>query len=373
MSSVSRAVLALAVFVGMSASMAAAQQKSPTAPGHIGQNAEVIGLIAGPAGSVSLRMATDVAAVLDGSDLRILPISGRGPVQSASDLFYLKGIDAAVLPSDALAHVEAKRLPADTGRIRYVTKLYGEEFHLITRRNIAKTADLAGKKVNLGPEHGVSAISGEAVFAGLAIKIEPTSHEFWQALDKLRSGEIDALVHVAPRPVELLASVSPADGLKLLPIVLDGEASRRYPAALLTAADYPGLIDQDAEVETVSVSQVLAVLDWERGGARQDRVRRFVDKFLESFDKLGEARLDRRWRDINLAAEVAGWERDSRATAWLAKVRVAKSKSENEESEALRTAFKRFLRTSGEAAALSNDDQTALFQQFLRWKEAGGQ
>lgn len=375
MSTVIRLLLSLMLLAAPLGGGALAQQARKTA-GHIGQNDTVIGLIAGPAGSQSMRMAGDMARVLDDERMRILPIAGKDPVQTVSDLLYLKGIDAIIVPSDVLAHVEKLGLHGDVAnRIHYVTKLYSREAHLIVRRSVNGIGELEGRRVNLGPEQGASAITGGAVFAALGLGIEATRFEHWEALEKLKAGEIDAILHVAQKPVEILTALSPADGLKLLPLDLEGAAATHYPQALLTTADYPALIDPDGEVATVSVGDVLAVFNWPRGGSRQRRVDAFVQRLLDNFQALAEPPGLIKWRDVNLAAEVPGWQRDDEADKWLEAARKAApaAAEQDEDSEALRTAFRRFLETTGEAEALSPEDQSELFQRFMDWKEAGGQ
>ncbi|MGE0212778.1 MAG: TAXI family TRAP transporter solute-binding subunit [Parvibaculaceae bacterium] len=375
MSTVTRLLLVMGMMAALGAGLSHAAEKSRAkSAGHLGHNANTVGIVAGPAGSASLEMMADLAAVLDGKDMRILPIAGKNPVQNVTDLLYLKGIDVAVLPTDVLDYVEANRIHgAVTGRVNYIAKLYGDEVHLIARREIADVKSLAGRKVDVGPELSASAVTGEALLKALKVKVEPTNHDFWDALGKLKAGEIDAMVYVAPRPAEGLTAISAGDGLKLLPVEIEGDAAERYPPSLLTAADYPGLIEANGEVSTVSVGEVLAVFNWERGGARYSSVRRFVSRFLDSFDTLVETSTDRRWKNVNLAAEVEGWQRDDEAKAWLSKASAKKSDATEQGAEELRSAFKRFLETNGESQALSQPDQSELFKRFLNWKEAGGQ
>ncbi len=373
MSTVIRLLFSLAL-VAVPLSDAAWAQKYRKSSGHLGQNANVIGLVASEGGSQSMRMAGDLARVLDGEKMRILPIAGKNPVQTVGDLLYLKGIDAIIIPSDVVRYVEKTGRHGNVeNRVHYVTKLFTRDVHVIARKDVGSIKDLEGKKVNLGPEDSSSAITGAAVLEALEIKAEATHFEPWDAIEKVKAGEIDAVVHVAQKPVELLTSISPADGLKLLPVELDGETGKLYPPALLTQGDYPGLIRENGDVATVGVGEVLAVFNWSRGGARYSRVNAFVENFLERFPELTEPPNTLKWRDVNLAAEVAGLERDDEAEEWIEKAQKAKPEEGSEsEAESLRTAFRRFLETSGEAAALSANDQKELFERFLQWKEAGG-
>jgi hypothetical protein len=85
-------------------------------------NSGTISVIASSLETPYLNYAEDLADVLDdGDNLRILPIIGKGPVQTLTDLIYLKGIDAGIVPSDVLAYVHANKLYEDD-KISYLAK-----------------------------------------------------------------------------------------------------------------------------------------------------------------------------------------------------------------------------------------------------------
>ena len=74
-------------------------------------NRGVVELIAGRAGDVSVRMAEEIAGVVDdGAARRVVPVVGRGSLQNLADLKYLRGIDVAILPIDALEYARDRRL-----------------------------------------------------------------------------------------------------------------------------------------------------------------------------------------------------------------------------------------------------------------------
>src|SRR4029077_11300 len=75
-------------------------------------------------------------------------------------------------------------------------------------------------------------------------------------------------------------------------------------------ADYPALIAKDEQVATVSVPAVLAVYDWPKTTERYKRLERVVEYLFERFEKLQkEPGYHEKWKDVNLAAKVPGWER----------------------------------------------------------------
>src|SRR5690606_36756254 len=101
-------------------------------------NSGTVGVITGGITGTYVRITADLAAVLDdGNELRILPIVGKGWVQNIADMLYLNGIDIGILQSDELEYAKTEGLFGNIeNRIRYITKLYNEEFHLVAGERI---------------------------------------------------------------------------------------------------------------------------------------------------------------------------------------------------------------------------------------------
>ncbi len=120
-------------------------------PGHRQANAGTVGVISGGVDGTYIRIANDLAAVLDDGDrLRVLPVVGKGSLQNITDILLLRGIDIGIVQSDVLAYARRKQLnPGIDKSIQYITKLYDEEVHILARPEIAKLEDLADKKVNV--------------------------------------------------------------------------------------------------------------------------------------------------------------------------------------------------------------------------------
>jgi len=110
-------------------------------------NKGTVSVISGGINGTYIRIATDLASVLDnGEDLRILAIMGKGSVQNIDDILYLRGIDIGIVQSDVLTYVKRQNKHPSIGkRVRYITKLYNEEFHLLANKSVESAADLAGK------------------------------------------------------------------------------------------------------------------------------------------------------------------------------------------------------------------------------------
>jgi len=56
-------------------------------------------------------MAEDLANLIDdGATRRVVPVVGKGSLQTLTDLRYLRGIDMAIMPTDMLDYVKEQHL-----------------------------------------------------------------------------------------------------------------------------------------------------------------------------------------------------------------------------------------------------------------------
>lgn len=319
-----------------------------------------------------IRIASDLAAVLDKSNqLRILPIVGKGSVQNIIDLLYLRGIDLAIVQSDVLSFSRRQNLHANIAqRIRYITKLYNEEVHVLAGKNIRQLSDLSGKKVNVDVAGSGTAMTASVLFDALGLKIEAVNFDQALALEKLKSGEIAAMVYVVGKPAELFRKIEAGADLHLLPIPLTTDLLQTYLPSSLTSADYPGLIADNQFTDTVAVGAVMAVYNWEPKSERYQRVASFVDAFFDGFGEFLQAPRHPKWQEVNLAAELPGWTRFQPAQDWLDRRPTTAGTGYD---IALKSSFEDFLafikESGGEAGTASPEAREALFASFLDWRK----
>ena len=164
-------------------------------------NSGLVGIV-----SEGTDYTVDLALALGGKQrhLRLMPIAGAGALQNADDVMFARGVDFAIVQSDVLD--EIKRNPPFSGvekYLRYVTRLYDQELHVLAGPDIQSIEDLRGKKVNFGLRHGGTEMTAMAVFDALGIKPDVTNLPHALALDRLRRGEISALAYVATKPARL--------------------------------------------------------------------------------------------------------------------------------------------------------------------------
>ena len=277
-------------------------------------NAGTVGIMSGAIGGTDLQIAADLANALDdGYDLRILAIIGKGSVRDIEDLMLLRGIDIAIVQSDVLDFYQRNDLiPGIEDKIRYIAKLYDEEVHVLSKSEIRTIDDLQGRRVNFGPEDGGTYMTSNIVFDNLELDVEITSHPHQVALQKLREGAIDAMVMIEGKPVDLFEQIGPDEPFHFLAIPPDRVQGAYLPVEL-SADDYPGLITPGAPIEAVGVGEVLAAYDWPPDHPRAVKLARFVDRLFGQFDQLLAPPFHPKWRDVDLAAPLPGWQRLSSA------------------------------------------------------------
>ncbi len=345
------------------ASVAFAQSPArprPAAPSPAERmNAGVVSVISGGVTGTYVRIAAEMANVLDDGDrLRVLPMIGRGSAQNIRDLLFLRGVDVGIVQMDAREALgpeagESKR------QLQYIARLYNEEVHVVSRREIGDLRALQGRKVNIDVPGSGTNLTARTIFERLGVKPDFVTLDQGAAFERLKAGEIDAAVFVSGRPVRVVADL-PADGrLKLLPIPFENALAELYLPARLSSDDYPAVVQKGGSVETLAVGSILAVYGWPTGSDRYKRVERFVEAFFSRFDEFLKPGRHPKWQEVNLTAEVPGWTRFKAAQDWLDRAPSARRPD---------PAFDAFLEARGIKA--SSSERQKLFEDFLAWQRS---
>lgn len=339
-----------------------------------------LGVLTSGVEGTSLQMAADMARTLnDGPNLRLIPMVGESAIQNVTDLLYLKSADVAVVQSDVLSQLRrTKRLPGIEERIQYITKLHSEEFHVLSRMKYLCLADLTGRKVNFGLEGSGTALAAEAVFEANQVKVQPQYMDQATALEKLKSGEIDATVLVSGKPSAIFDRISYKDRVHFLDVEFGENLQKDYLPTIMTHDDYPDLIAPNETVGTVAVSTVLAVVNAKAGTEEHRKITRFVESFLANLDKLRQPPRHVKWQEVNPYLPLTGWARFSAAEQWLANnpapatpavsfsstPAAAPARANAEPSERTRELVQRYL---GSREGASGENREELFNDFVRW------
>src|SRR5580704_14666048 len=168
------------------------------------------------------RFAEDIRNVVNDlrpDGIRVLPVLGVGGLQNLNDVLFLKNIDMAVVDEDNLRLLKKKDpvLYANIEqRVQYITKLYNSEFQVLARNDIKSYDDLKGKKVNFNLKDSQTEVTADTVFNTLDIPVQRSYYDNDEAMKRLISGEISAMIILTGAPQALLAKVKKDDGVHLL-------------------------------------------------------------------------------------------------------------------------------------------------------------
>lgn len=352
------------------APLAGAARDATPAP-EIAVNRGVVELEIGRAAGISVRIAEDLANVIDdGATRRVLPVVGKGALQNISDLNLLHGIDIAILQDDILNYARQQNLFPDLdNRLTYIAKLYNEEFHLLARRDIKTVTDLGYQKVNVDQRGAGTEVTASRLFSLLNVPIIATNDDQAVALEKLKRGEIAALAFVAGKPAPIFSDLASGSGLHFLPIPLNPAVTAAYVPARLAADDYPALIVANQPVDTVAVGAVLAAANLEPDSERYKNVADFVDAFFTGFQSLLTPGHHPKWREVNISTELPGWRRFPPAAAWLQRNTQVAAGPDDQDLKAI---FARFIDERQQATGgtpLTQQQKDDLFGQFQQWEK----
>src|SRR5713226_5043827 len=264
----------------------------------------------------TVDMALALTAQAEHDRLRLLPIAGAGASQNAEDVMLARGIDFGIVQTDALD--EIKRNPPFPGvekYLQYVTKLYDRQVQILAGPDIQSIDDLRGKKVNFGLRDSGTYTTATTIFKVLGVEPDVTKLPHPLALDKLRRGEISALVYVATKPSRQFQDIRPDENLHFLPIT--GNLPTYYTAITITSDDYPELVSKDAPVKTVEVETALVAYNWPTNSERYQRVSQFVQAFFAHVKDIQASHP--KWHPFDITSSVSGWTRFSPAVQWLKK------------------------------------------------------
>src|SRR6201985_931904 len=322
-------------------------------------NANTITLITGTIGGTYVQIGADLASVLDdGNKLRVLPIVGRGSVQSMADILFLQGVDIGIVRADTLDYLERKGFAKDINKqLTYVTKLYNEEMQIIAPKSVQSLKDLEGKRVSVDLPNGSTFVTVLTVAERLGIKANWRYIEQRIAMEKLKAGELDAVIVVGGKPYKSVSSFNNDGRFHLVRVDYEKPLQGDSLPTTLTSKDYPNLIADGETVDTIAVPALLAAYHWSPKTDRYRKLTNFVNAFFTKFPQFQKPPFHPKWKGVSLSAPLPGWNRFQPAQDWL---------NQHGVEPVTRAKFDAFLKQN--PGAQSGSDSDALFRQFQAWQ-----
>ena len=229
------------------------------------------------------------------------------------------GVDLAIVRADSLSYLEHKGIAHDIRRqLTYVTKLYNEEMQIIAPLSVRNLRDLDGKRVSVDLPDGSTFVTALAVFERLGLRADNFSYiEQRIAMEKLKKGEIDAVIVVGGKPYESVSNFVNDGRFHLVSVDYERPLRTEYLPATMTSTDYPKLIAEGDKVDTIAVPAVLAAYNWAPNTDRYRKLSLFIDAFFSKFPTFQNPPFHPKWKEVSLATPLPGWQRFPAAQQWL--------------------------------------------------------
>jgi hypothetical protein len=279
-----------------------------------------------------------------------------------TDMSRCPTYDLGIVRADTLDYLEKKGFANDIKKqFTYVTKLYNEEMQVIAPKTVKTLNDLEGKTVSVDLPNGGTFVTALTVFERLGIQANFVYIEQRIAMEKLKKGELDAVIVVGGKPYVSVANFNNDGRFHLAAVDYSKPLQSDYLPATLTSNDYPNLVPEGETVDTIAVPAVLAAYNWPPNTERHRRLALFVDAFFAKFPALQNPPFHPKWKEVSLTAPLAGWNRLPLAQQWLDKHGV----------EPVKQRFEAFLQENPAAANIQSEaDKEVLFRQFQAREES---
>jgi TRAP-type uncharacterized transport system substrate-binding protein len=361
----------------------------------VSENAGTVSVLVSGSTCTCARFAEDIRNVVNDAGaerpggVRLIPVLGEGGLQNLKDTLFLRDVNMAMVDENTLKVLKASNPKAYKDidkKLRYITKLYNAELHILTKQSIKSVADLEGKAINLDYKDSETDLIASRLFGTLGINIKPVHDDQRLALKRLLSDEIAAVAVSTGAPQEILARLGAESGLHFMPIDVASVGSRDlgpilddYLPAELTHEMYPNLIAEGEAVPTLASRVLLVIYNWDEDHTRSKRNGQFVREFFSRIDEFRNSARHPKWKDVNLAAEVPGWTRFKPAQDWLDENQAAASKAAAagagagqtsqtvSGAEAQKTMADRFITQRPADADPAAGDKDKLFSEFEKF------
>lgn len=279
-------------------------------------NQGTVGIMCGRTSASFLYFCEDIASVLNddvGYSLRVIPMVGSGAVRNVEDILYLKGVDLAMTFADTLDFMEKQGIhPNIKENVRYVTRLWDTELHIVASKEFKSIYDLEGQKVNFSSIGSGTYLTMTNLFEAHGLQVDVQSDKKSIARERLKKGEIAAMASNSAIPWPFAEQFDSEDEVHLIDIPPDW-VPRGYETTSLSSDVYPNLIAAGETVRTLRNPAVLLAYNWDADHPRCAKVQRFVTALNERFPELQNGSYEPKWQDVDLKTDVKyleRWDRD---------------------------------------------------------------
>lgn len=317
------------------------------APAHAD---EPLGLVTGPKTGTYYIFGKDIAQAAAKAKITVDVKSSEGSIDNIKRINSSENAALGIVQSDVLGFLSRSQNPDSVrmaSNLRMIFPLHNEEVHVFARKTIRSFKELAGKRVVVGEEgsgHMLTAInlfSMNGIEPGQIERMSPA-----QGVVAVLKGEMDAAIFVGGKPVRLFKNLEdltlpenqkytsmlqqvhflPLDAPKML---------EEYKPAVITHDDYNFVL---RDVPTVSVQAVMISYDFSKANnpKRCEQLAQLAKAIRDELPNF-KAKAHAKWKDVNLDANTALWQKDSCAWPELKTASAEPSAGQDKAAEAKET------------------------------------
>jgi len=260
----------------------------------------------GPAGTY-YQFGLNLQELAKQHDINLRVDNSKGSIENIYAVYQRPKTQLGIVQSDVLAFVSRVQtnpvLKGIARKTKMVFPLYNEEIHLVGKSDILGFDYLSGRKVAIGKEGSGTFMTAELLFKVSGVEpAQKLAIGTSDALDELKSGNIDAMFYVAGFPVKLFSeNIQPGDNLTLIPIT-HKSILEFYPQSEIPGGTYTW------QTETVATAAVKAVLvSYDFRNYHCQTVGKMAKLIYENVDWLS-TNGHPKWQSVDLRYQLKGWE-----------------------------------------------------------------
>ena len=291
------------------------------------EDKRAMGMVTGSESGTYIQFGKQIAEIAAKEGLDIIVKTSGGSLDNVLRIRSTENAALGIVQSDVLGFIQKKsddpELRQFVRHLRLIYPFYNEEVHLYANKEIADIEDLQGKRVAIGTENSGNFVTSMNLFH--IMQIEPL--EYVTGLDPMDaaaaviSGEVDAMIYVAGKPVSLFTELEKIQSNPdLAPyfqnthfVPLNQEAIlKEYVASDISTSDYAWF---DGQIPTVAVKAVLIGYDFSKGKTAYYQMRckqlgtlsQAIRNHIETLKQNGHPK----WAEVDLDQEIGIWTLDT--------------------------------------------------------------
>jgi len=244
-------VLALTLMAGLAPNLAQAQEAERN-------------IMASEPGGTHWPFAEDIAKLGKNCGMDLNLVHSGGSLENFFGVRNRHNTQFGIVAGDVLNYMHAYEshnadVRSAVQGMRIMLPLYDAEVQVVARTGVNTLADLAGRRVGVGPEDSAANLTSQLMFDILKVKpgemVKGTNDDM---IELLLQGEIDALVRVAGAPVAALTDDRLDDRFHMVPIN-ESVLKSSYKLKTLPGGTYKF---QPDPVETIAVKTVIMTYEY---------------------------------------------------------------------------------------------------------------